>query len=60
VFINNRGREGGRERERVSYIQHEYFEIVCRLRGCTVYYVWEARVFMIPPKNSMIYERLYV
>ena len=29
-------------------------------RGCTIYYVWEPRAFMIPPKNPMVYERLYV
>jgi len=30
------------------------------LGGCNVYYVWEPRVFMTPPKNPMVYERLYV
>ena len=30
------------------------------LGGCTVYYVWEPRAFMTPPKNPMVYERLYV
>ena len=30
------------------------------LGGCTVYYVWEPRAFVTPPKNPMVYERLYV
>ena len=30
------------------------------LGGCTVYYVWEPCVFMTPPKNPLVYERLYV
>jgi hypothetical protein len=32
----------------------------CLLGGCTVYYVWEPRAFMTPPKNPLVYERLYV
>jgi hypothetical protein len=30
------------------------------LGGCTVYYVWEPRAFITPPKNPLVYERLYV
>ena len=30
------------------------------LGGCTVYYVWEPRAFMTPPKNPLVYDRLYV
>ena len=30
------------------------------LGGCTVYYVWESCAFMTPPKNPLVYERLYV
>ena len=30
------------------------------LGGCNVYYVWEPRAFMTPPKNPLVYERLYV
>jgi hypothetical protein len=30
------------------------------LGGCTVYYVWEPLAFMTPPKNPLVYERLYV
>ena len=31
-----------------------------RLGGCTLHYVWESRAFMIPSKNLIVYERLYV
>jgi hypothetical protein len=30
------------------------------LGGCIVYYVWESRAFMTPPKKPLVYERLYV
>ena len=35
-------------------------QAVIQLGGCTVYYVWEPRAFMTPPKNPIVYERLYV
>jgi hypothetical protein len=34
--------------------------LVVTLGGCSVYYVWEPRAFMTPPKNPLVYERLYV
>jgi hypothetical protein len=33
---------------------------VVNLGGCIVYYVWEPRAFMTPPKNPLVYEGLYV
>jgi hypothetical protein len=29
------------------------------LGGCTVYYFWEPHAFVTPPKNPLVYERLY-
>jgi len=30
------------------------------LGGCIVYYVWEPRAFMTPPKKPLVYNKLYV
>jgi hypothetical protein len=32
----------------------------CYLGGCNVYYVWESRAFMTPPKKALVYARLFV
>ena len=48
----------------MSYVQLPSLQIrseaVGFLGGCTVYYVEEPRAFMTPPKNPLVYERLYV
>ena len=42
-------------------LKEQWFDFTTLLLGgCTVYYVWEPRAFMTPPKNPLIYERLYV
>ena len=43
-----------------NLVSSQFLLLYSKLGGCTLYYVWELRAFMTPPKNPLIYEWLYV